>query len=149
MLWHDTWKPNNSSLGIVSVNRFSGNEHADDNRRTCCQATKHTIWILSETMFSIRSVQSDYVESVGWDSSSTLVDAGSSISTVTLRVVGGDEKGSLIFDTVIGTWTWERLHWQRPVAYTKDRLIVSRNVTLTLIPARSQLNGDLMRVLEC
>jgi hypothetical protein len=43
------------------------------------------------------------------------LEAGSNISTVTLRVVGGDEKGSLKSQTVKygreyqGTWTRERL----------------------------------------
>jgi hypothetical protein len=88
------------------------------------------------------------------------VEAGSNTSTVTLRVVGGDEKESLKSETVKygreskGTRTQERLRWQEPAAYTKDRpvlsseralhktrpqlsksnyyLTVSRNVTLTL-----------------
>jgi hypothetical protein len=44
-------------------------------------------------------------------------EAGSNTSTVTLRVVGGDEKGSLKSETVKygrefqGTWTQERLRW--------------------------------------
>jgi hypothetical protein len=55
------------------------------------------------------------------------VEAGSNTSTVTLRVVGGDEKGSLKCETVKyglksqGTWTRERLRWQGPAAHTKDR----------------------------
>jgi hypothetical protein len=46
------------------------------------------------------------------------VEAGSNISTVTLRVVGGDEKGSLKSETVKcgresqGTRTREGLRWQ-------------------------------------
>jgi hypothetical protein len=46
---------------------------------------------------------------------------------MTLRVVRGDEKGSLKCETVKyglksqGTWTRERLCWQGPAAYTKDR----------------------------
>jgi hypothetical protein len=46
---------------------------------------------------------------------------------VTLRVVGGDEKGSLKFETVKyrresqGTRTRVRLRWLGPAAYTKDR----------------------------
>jgi hypothetical protein len=57
----------------------------------------------------------------------TRVEAGSNTSTVTLRVVGGDEKGSLKSETVKydlkshGTWTRERLRWQGTAAYTKDR----------------------------
>jgi hypothetical protein len=53
--------------------------------------------------------------------------AGSNTSTVTVRVVGSDEKGSLKSEAVKygresqGTGTRERLLWQRPAAYTKDR----------------------------
>jgi hypothetical protein len=59
------------------------------------------------------------------------VEAGSNTSTVTLRVVGGDEKGSLKSETVKygrksqGTRTWERLRWQGPAAHTKDRPVFS------------------------
>jgi hypothetical protein len=55
------------------------------------------------------------------------VEAGSNTSTVTLRVVGGDEKGGLKCETVKyglksqGTRTRERLRWQEPAAHTKDR----------------------------
>jgi hypothetical protein len=48
-------------------------------------------------------------------------------STVTLRVVIGDEKGSLKSKTVKygiksqGTRTRERLRWQEPAAYTRER----------------------------
>jgi hypothetical protein len=51
--------------------------------------------------------------------------------TVILRVVGGDKKGSLESEIVKygrksqGTWTRERLHWQGPAAYTKDRPVLS------------------------
>jgi hypothetical protein len=53
------------------------------------------------------------------------VEAGSNTSTVTLRAVGGDERGSLKSETVKygreyqGTGT--RLRWQGTVAYTVDR----------------------------
>jgi hypothetical protein len=55
---------------------------------------------------------------------STRVEAGSNTSTVTLRVVGGDEKGSL--------------RWRGPAAYTKDRPVLSseraphKNKTVTV-----------------
>jgi hypothetical protein len=61
----------------------------------------------------------------------TRVEAGSNTSIVSLRVVGGDEKGSLKSETVKygreyqGTRTQERLRWQRPAAYTKDRPVLS------------------------
>jgi hypothetical protein len=72
------------------------------------------------------------------------VEAGSSTSTVTLRVVGGDEEGSLKSETVKygresqGTRTEERLRWQGPAAYTKDRPVLSlqrglhKNKTVTV-----------------
>jgi hypothetical protein len=58
------------------------------------------------------------------------VEAGSNTSTVTSRAVGGDEKGSLKFETLKygfeyqGTLTREGLRWQGPAAYTKDRPIL-------------------------
>jgi hypothetical protein len=61
----------------------------------------------------------------------TRVEVGSNTSTVTLLVVGGDEKGNLKYETVKygresqGTRTRERLRWQRPAAYTKDRPVLS------------------------
>jgi hypothetical protein len=75
----------------------------------------------------------------------TRVEAGSNTSTMTLRVVGGDEKGSLKTETVKygrgiqGTRTWERLGWRGPAAYTKDRPVLSseraphKNKTVTII----------------
>jgi hypothetical protein len=65
------------------------------------------------------------ISSGNWDD--PCVEAGSNTSTVTLRVVGGDEKGSLKSETVKyglksqGTRTWERLHWQGSAAHSKDR----------------------------
>jgi hypothetical protein len=59
------------------------------------------------------------------------VEAGSNTSTVNLRVVGGDEKGSPKKDRVKygreiqGTRTRERLRWRGPAAYTKDRPVLS------------------------
>jgi hypothetical protein len=59
------------------------------------------------------------------------VDAGSNTSTVTLRVAGGDERGSLKSETVKyghksqGTWAQERLRLRGTTAYTKDRPIFS------------------------
>jgi hypothetical protein len=61
----------------------------------------------------------------------TRLEAGSNTSIVTLRVVGGDRKGSLRSERVKyfresqGTRTRERLRWQAPAAYTKDRLVLS------------------------
>jgi hypothetical protein len=59
------------------------------------------------------------------------MEAGSKTSTVTLRVVGGDEKGSLKSERVKygyesqGTRTRERLRWREPETHTKDRPVLS------------------------
>jgi hypothetical protein len=53
-----------------------------------------------ETMFSARSVQRGYKVDNWGDPANTHVEAGSNTSTVTVRVVGGDEKGSLKSETV-------------------------------------------------
>jgi hypothetical protein len=63
--------------------------------------------------------------------SDTHVEAGSNTSTVTLQVLGGDEKGSLKSERVKyvhesqETRTRERLRWRGPAAYTKDRSMLS------------------------
>jgi hypothetical protein len=63
--------------------------------------------------------------------SDTRVEAGSNISTVTLRVVGGDEEGSLKSETgqygreSQETRTRERLRCRGPAEYTKDRPVLS------------------------
>jgi hypothetical protein len=78
----------------------------------------------------------------------TRVEAGSNTSTVTLLVVGGDEKGSLKSETVKygrksqGTKTRERLRWQGPAAHIQDRPVLSseraphgiKNVIVRRIP---------------
>jgi hypothetical protein len=59
------------------------------------------------------------------------VKAGSNISTVTLRVVGGDENGSLESETVKygheshGTRIRKGLRWRGPGAIVNDRPILS------------------------
>jgi hypothetical protein len=61
--------------------------------------------------------------------------AGSNTSTVALRVVGGDENGSLESDTVKygheshGTRTREWLRWRGPVAFANDRSVLSSERT--------------------
>jgi hypothetical protein len=79
---------------------------------------------LLEVVFSIRysgSYKMDFIR----------VEAGPNTSTVTLRVVGGNEKGSLKSETVLygrksqGTRIRERLRWQGPAAHTKDRPALS------------------------
>jgi hypothetical protein len=59
------------------------------------------------------------------------VEAESNTPNLNLRVVGGDEKGSLKTEIeeygreFQGTRTRERLRWRGPAAYTKDRPVVS------------------------
>jgi hypothetical protein len=54
------------------------------------------------------------------------VEAGSNTSTVTLRVVGGDESETGKYGREYqGALTQERLRWQGPGAYTKDRPVLS------------------------
>jgi hypothetical protein len=61
----------------------------------------------------------------------TRVKAGSNTSTVTLRVVGGDEKGSLKSETVkyghesYGTWTRKLLRWRGSAAIVNDSPVLS------------------------
>jgi hypothetical protein len=62
--------------------------------------TQASIEILLETVFSTRSVQMGYITRTPAWLAVTRVEAGSNTSTVTLRVVGGDEKGSLESETV-------------------------------------------------
>jgi hypothetical protein len=74
----------------------------------------------------------------------TRVEAGSNTSAVTLRVVGGDEMESLKSETVKygrepqETRTRERLRWEEPAAYLKDRSGLSseraphKNQTITV-----------------
>jgi hypothetical protein len=65
----------------------------------------------------------------------TRVDAESNSFTVTLRVVGGDEKGSLESETVkyanesYGTRTRKRLRWRGPVAIANGRPVLSSERT--------------------
>jgi hypothetical protein len=60
----------------------------------------------------------------------TRVEAGSNTSTVTLRVVGDDGKGSLNSETVKygrefqGARTREWLRWHGPAAYIKHRPVL-------------------------
>jgi hypothetical protein len=79
-----------------------------------------------------------------WDFISPCVEVGPNTSTVTLLVVGGNEKGSLKSETVKygcesqGTQTREKLCWLAPTAYTKDRPILlservpHKNKTVTI-----------------
>jgi hypothetical protein len=59
------------------------------------------------------------------------LEAGSNTSTVALRVVGGDEKGSLETETLKygheshGTRTRKWLRWRGPAAIVNDRPVLS------------------------
>jgi hypothetical protein len=59
------------------------------------------------------------------------VEAGSRTSTLTLRVVGGNEKGSLESETMKyghesqGTRTRKLLRWREPAAIVNVRLVLS------------------------
>jgi hypothetical protein len=116
----------------------------------------------TETMFSMRLVLEPYKYEWNTLINATRMGTGSNTSTVTLRVVGGDEKGSVWSETVKyghecqGTRTRGLRLWG-PTAYTKvrpvlsserappktrpwgstprltDWLTVNRNVTLTLL----------------
>jgi hypothetical protein len=92
---------------------------------------KNTIALLLKEVISIRFHQNLPLGD-NWTEEDTIrqntrVEEGSNTSTVTLRVVGADEKGSLKSETVKyshksqGTRTRERLHRLGPAAYTKDR----------------------------
>jgi hypothetical protein len=96
-------------------------------RQRICKHASVTI----EAVFSAWSVEIVYKEEFQSWQKHTRVEAGSNTSTVTLRVVGGDEKGSLKSETVKygrkSQWTTirERLRWQGPAAHAKDRPFLS------------------------
>jgi hypothetical protein len=80
--------------------------------------------------YVVRSESISLVRPRSFQLSLTRVEAGLNTSTLTLRVVGGDEKGSLKSETVKygresqGTRTIEGLCWQGPAAYTTDRPVL-------------------------
>jgi hypothetical protein len=93
------------------------------------QMSKHASLTI-EAVFSLGSVQRGYKEVF------RSIEQESNTSTVTLRVVGGDEKGSIKSETVKyglqtqGNRIRERLRWQGSAAYTKDRPVLpSERVT--------------------
>jgi hypothetical protein len=84
-----------------------------------------------DVVFSLQSTWSLYKEDQLNNSvKMTRVEAGSNTSTVTLRVIGGDEKGSLNSETVKyghetkGTQTQKGMHWRGQVGYTRDRPVL-------------------------
>jgi hypothetical protein len=78
-----------------------------------------------------RQSQCDFDSDFELRENSSRVDSGSNTSTVALRVVGGDEKGSLESERVnyghkshgIRTWKWMR--WRRQTALVNDRPVLS------------------------
>jgi hypothetical protein len=84
---------------------------------------KHAaIEVLFQTVSPTRSVQKVYKDNWVVQKANPRVEAGSNNSTVTLRVVGGDEKGSLKSERVKygrksqGTRTLEWLRWRGPAS---------------------------------
>jgi hypothetical protein len=88
--------------------------------------TPKTMGVLLGNVFYVRFMQSGYEVEFTWESVESYVEARS-----TLWVVGGDEKGSLEFETVkyvceshrIRTREW--LPWRGPAATVNDRLVLS------------------------
>jgi hypothetical protein len=92
----------------------------------CVQQLHYETTQLLGYVFSVRSVPRCYKLFKSRVYLVTHVEAGSNTSTVTLRVVGGDEKGSLKSETVKydresqGTRTPERLRWRGPEQKTRS-----------------------------
>jgi hypothetical protein len=86
--------------------------------------THATIEELLEAVFSMQSVPRFYNENT------SRVEAGSNTSTVTIRVVGGDEMGSLKYETVkyghesYGSLTRKLLRWRGSAAIVNDRPVL-------------------------
>jgi hypothetical protein len=84
--------------------RYRGNEYTRNNCWTCSIKEKQAITSSQNFLFL-------YKEHLTVDLFHSRVEAGSNTSTITLRVVGGDEKGSL--------------RWRRPGAIVNDRPVLS------------------------
>jgi hypothetical protein len=90
----------------------------------------------------------------------TCVETMLNTSTVALRVVGGDEKGSLKSERVNyghesqGTRSRERLRWRRPAAIVNDRPVLSservphKNKTVTVYLVMSHRWGATPRLTD-
>jgi hypothetical protein len=99
----------------VPTEAHARNNRTSNARQRSCKHKSLTI----EDGVSVESVQRSYLkDNRCYRFRDTRVEAGSNTFTVTLQVVGGDEKGSLKSETVKygresqGTWTGERLLWQ-------------------------------------
>jgi hypothetical protein len=67
---------------------------------SACSQFSHNITASSIQEHEIQASSSSYKEAFYIEMAAPRVEAGSNTSTVTLRVVGGDEKGSLECETV-------------------------------------------------
>jgi hypothetical protein len=118
-------KPHYDPLHTCTRARAHANTHTHSNTK----AVSSVLWIL-QLLFPLWSALMYYADVQGTIFSLPCVEAGSNTSTVTLRVVGGDQKGSLKSETVKygyeskGTRTQERLRWRVPAAYKKDRPVL-------------------------
>jgi hypothetical protein len=89
---------------------------------------KHELFGAVAAIRSFRSYKREFIREL---ESVPRVEAGSNTSTVTLRVVGCDEMGSLKCETVKygcetqGARSKEGLRWQGPAAYIKVRPVLS------------------------
>jgi hypothetical protein len=131
------WLLSNQDYILWCIDRLLGKDLKTNNRTTAValqQCGKHTSTrteLLLEMVFSMWSLPRSYFMTVGVTQFVARMEAESNTSTVTLRVVGGDERGSLKSETVKygreyqGTQTQERLRWQGSAAYTKGRLVLS------------------------
>jgi hypothetical protein len=115
-------------------------KHAPETTQTTVMETK----LSRRCLLVCQAVENKETKRNTGHSTHARVEARSNTSTVTLRFVGGDEKGSLKCETVKygrkfqGARTRERLRWQGPVAYKNDRPVLSseraphKNKTITL-----------------
>jgi hypothetical protein len=112
--------------------------------------THVTIEALLETVFSAPFLQGGHKDS--WSKNiSSRVEAGSYTSTVALRVVGGDEIGSLESETVKygcephGTRTREWQRWRAPAAIVNGRPVFSsgRKRLISTNPQLSHSNRNM------
>jgi hypothetical protein len=123
----DSWKPERCSRINTRVHGGGFLEtNAVQNDSPCKRTFQQRFpWIRTSNKHFPRIVV-DYISGRAEKNDSlTCVEAGSNTSTVTLRVVGGDEKGRLKSEIVKygseyqGTRTRERLRWQGPAACIK------------------------------
>jgi hypothetical protein len=96
----------------------------------CCGYSSNNRGIVGNDVFCSVRAKWEYKKGASELVFQPHVEAGSNTSTMTLRVVGGDEKGSLKCETVKygrksqGTRTRETLRWRIPAAIINDRPIL-------------------------